>query len=879
MRILKLSVLLLVSWAVGQLLPDSIAIRLKEQGINPYAAPPPPPGTPLPLNLPESDCSGAIRLCNSIYSYPGGIPSSGQVSELGSGGRGTCLSGGEHRSVWFIFTVQTAGTMGFLICPNAAFGNDYDFAMWDVTGLQDPCSIFNGTGNVPTPIRCNFSVPNVNSCCGGINCGNNGLTGLDHTNPQPGSISLGAGGPAVMDGLNVNAGQTFLLLVDNWSNNNVGFSINFYGTAQYFDVTPPELDSAYTICSSSYDSQLPALEVLRARFNELIAPSSIAANGSDFRLIDNTTNAPVPITAAAPVNPPQTNTVQLTLGQALVPGRSYTLHVAYNDGTTPTTGADGNTIGDQCAVYIPSTGIPVGNSATSYTFTVPDTMEISLTLTPPRCTGTPTGQIAAQTVGPFGPYQYVLLSGTSTVPPTTGWAPTATWTNRGAGTYTLWVRDARGCLQRRIVQLQDPPPVQVILEDSLLWACGGQNTGFVQLNGTGGTGGPYEFSLLPVAPNWQSSGLFTGLGVGTYTARVRDGNGCIAIRTIDIQQSPDVTLSLIAVDTIRCYGETGGFTVQAAGGFGTTYTYILQPGGISNNTGIFTGLTFGPYTVEAKDARGCSTTLTLTLTQPDSLHVQSVQTASNTCQRDRNGSIQVTVAGGNPPYTYSWRDSDGNALSANETLSNLPAGSYTLTVTDRKGCTAGPYTYEVQYNYHAELRGISYEIVEDCPKKVMRYTVDAAGVEPLTFVWTWEDGSQQTTTSPSAERSYNPLQGGTLPVKVEVLSGGACGVDTTIEVTFTACSGLIFPTAFTPNGDGLNDRWGIQALGFQRYSLLIYDRWGGEVWSNGGNTQLFWDGRNKSGQEVPEGTYIYLFDGVDNNGNTVRRSGTVTLLR
>lgn len=874
----KLIVLFLGAIGMGQVLPDSVLIRLKEQGINPYAAPPPPPGTPMPLNLPESDCSGAIRICTNTYSYPGGIPSAGLVSELGSDGRGTCLAGGENRSVWFIFTVQTGGTLGFVICPNASSFNDYDFALWDVTGLQNPCAIFSGTGNVPAPIRCNFSVPAATSCCGGITCSNDGLTGLDHTNPQPGNLNHGPVGPPVMPGLNVNAGQTFLLVVDNWSDNNVGFTITFYGTAQYFDATPPDLDSAYTVCSSSYDSQLPALQKLRARFDELITPSSIAADGSDFRLIDNTTNTAVPITAAAPVNPPQTNTVELTLGQALVPGRSYTLHVAYNDGTNPITGTDGNTISDRCGIYITTTNIAVGSSATSYTFTVPDTMDIQVTLTPPRCVGTPTGQIAVQTVSPFGPHAYVLVSGNSAAPPATGWATTSTWTNRPAGTYTVWIRDARGCIQRRTVQLQDPTPVQLVLEDSLLWACGGQNTAFVQLNGSGGTP-PYEFSVLPIAPTWQANGLFTGLSGGTYTLRVRDANGCIATRTIDIQQSPAVTLSLVAMDTIGCYGETGGFTVQAAGGFGTNYTYTLQPNGPSNTTGAFTGLAEGTYTVKAQDERGCPATLSVTLAQPDSLHVQDAQITSTLCLRDRNGAIQLTVMGGNPPYSYSWQDSAGNPLTADETLSALAVGTYTVTLTDRKGCTAGPYTYRVPYNYHAELRGFSYELVEDCPNKVMRYTVEATGVEPLSFVWTWEDGSQETTTSPTVQRSYSPLQGGTLPVKVEVRSGNACGVDTTVQVPFTACSGLLFPTAFTPNGDGINDRWVIQALGFQRYILILYDRWGGEVWTNGGNTTLFWDGRNKGGQELPEGAYIYLFDGVDNNGKTIRRSGTVTLLR
>lgn len=874
------AVLLLAGLSAAQVLPESTLIRLKEQGINPYATPP-QPGV-FPLNLPESDCPGAIRVCTNTYSYPGGIPTPGQILELDNTGRGTCLLGGEHRSVWFIFTVQTGGTLGFLLCPNAATNNDYDFALWDVTGLTNPCSIFQGTGNVPAPIRCNFSVPNQSLCCGGIVCGNNGLTGLDHTNTQPGSLSYGASGPAVMPGLTVTAGQTFLLLVDNWSDNNVGFTITFYGTAQYFDATPPELDSAYRVCSPDYDTQLPALTRLRVRFDELINPNSVTADGSDFTVVHNATNTAVPITAAAPLNPPQTNTVELTLGQPLLPGQTYTVYVGYNPPGSGSNngqpGSDGNTIADQCGIYVSTTNVAPGSGSSSYTFTVVDTLNIQVTLVSPRCVGTPTGEIRAQVSGGLSPYEYVLLSGSGTIPPTTGWSPVSVWAGRTAGTYTVWVRDRMGCIQRRVVQLIDPTPVSVIVEDSLLSACGGLPTGFVRLNGSGGTP-PYEFSVLPIAPTWQGSGYFGGLGTGTYTLRVRDANGCIATRTISVQIAPAVSLQLVSVDTVRCYGETGGFTVQATGGSGSGFTYSLSTGQTSP-TGIFTGLPAGTYQVLAVDGAGCKDSLQVTLTQPDSLHLTGVSISPSLCLRTAQGAITVTATGGNPPYTFLWRDSIGTPLSSTaETLSDIPTGAYSVVVTDRKGCTYGPVSYTVPYTYHAEIRGFSYEVVEDCPKKRLRYTVETAGVSPLSYIWTWEDGSQETTSAPTIEREYNPLQGGTLPVQVEVLSGGQCAVDTLVQVPFTACAGLLIPSVLTPNGDGINDLWEIQALGFQRYTVVVYNRWGQEVWSNNGDLSKQWDGRDKRGQPLLEGAYVYYFTGVDNNGRTVQRTGTVTLLR
>jgi len=130
---------------------------MKELGISPAPAPW-PPGVPQPLTNPASDCPGAIRICQAVYTFSQAVPDYGTTQEL-PGGAGTCLARGERKTVWFIFTVQQGGTLGFIIDPGRS--TDYDFAMWDVTGLSNPCSAI---GSQP-PIRCNYSAYKTTTSC------------------------------------------------------------------------------------------------------------------------------------------------------------------------------------------------------------------------------------------------------------------------------------------------------------------------------------------------------------------------------------------------------------------------------------------------------------------------------------------------------------------------------------------------------------------------------------------------------------------------------------------------------------------------------------------------------------------------------------------
>jgi gliding motility-associated-like protein len=87
------------------------------------------------------------------------------------------------------------------------------------------------------------------------------------------------------------------------------------------------------------------------------------------------------------------------------------------------------------------------------------------------------------------------------------------------------------------------------------------------------------------------------------------------------------------------------------------------------------------------------------------------------------------------------------------------------------------------------------------------------------------------------------------------------------------------PSAFSPNNDGLNDRFEFGLQGFVSYVFTVFNRWGEVVFSTSNPTE-FWDGRKQGTEDsAPEGTYVYKFVGVTSLAQTVEKSGSITLVR
>ena len=160
---------------------------------------------------------------------------------------------------------------------------------------------------------------------------------------------------------------------------------------------------------------------------------------------------------------------------------------------------------------------------------------------------------------------------------------------------------------------------------------------------------------------------------------VTDANGCTSTATATISEPPALASSFTQVNVL-CFGNaTGSIDLTVTGGV-APYTFAW-----SNNTTQedLQNIPAGVYTVIATDANGCTTTQTVTITQPQAALSLSSTQVNVLCFGNSTGSINLTVAGGTAPYTYAWSNN-----TTQEDPQNLAAGSYTVTVTDANGCTA-----------------------------------------------------------------------------------------------------------------------------------------------------------------------------------------------
>ena len=205
------------------------------------------------------DCDGAIPLCGGIFSEESAPPGTGNVLEY----TGACNSGMETMSLWYTFTVQQPGELSFIITPNNEL-DDYDWGLFNITA--GGCAGINLQDGSSPEVSCN-SYGSFNS---------NGPTGISTVNGGSGN-SNGPGdvnGPPFNANLNVEIGQTFALIVMNWSNSPDGYTIDFNeSTATLYDDQQPEITAAVPACTNNQ------IELL---FSELIVSSTVEA--SDFSI-------------------------------------------------------------------------------------------------------------------------------------------------------------------------------------------------------------------------------------------------------------------------------------------------------------------------------------------------------------------------------------------------------------------------------------------------------------------------------------------------------------------------------------------------------------------------------------------------------------------
>ncbi|MEN9640765.1 MAG: hypothetical protein RLZZ262_2634 [Bacteroidota bacterium] len=200
--------------------------------------------------------------------------------------------------------------------------------------------------------------------------------------------------------------------------------------------------------------------------------------------------------------------------------------------------------------------------------------------------------------------------------------------------------------------------------------CSTGNTGAILSNVSGTS--PYTYSW---SNNATTSNL-TNLAPGSYTVTVTDGNGCTTTASSTLTAPSAVTISGTATQPGCSSG--GSITVTTAGGTGTRT--VTWSNGATGNT--ISNLQPGSYTATVTDANGCTASTAFSITSVSSIVIAGSVTPIS-CPSFTNGAIAVTASGGTGNKTFSW--SNG---ATGGSISNLPAGTYTVTATDAAGCTA-----------------------------------------------------------------------------------------------------------------------------------------------------------------------------------------------
>jgi hypothetical protein len=310
------------------------------------------------------------------------------------------------------------------------------------------------------------------------------------------------------------------------------------------------------------------------------------------------------------------------------------------------------------------------------------------TITNVTCNGLSNGSISLGVTGSAGPYTW---NWSRVSPAATGGPVTSnTITNLSAGTYTVTVT-APGSCSGTFTALITQPNVLTVNRTITNYLCFGQ-TGAINLTVTGGTPAyTYDWSNDgPDTPDNDTKDL-SGITAGTYTVTVTDSRGCTASTSATIT-GPMSGMSLTSTKTnVSCNGgNNGSIDLGVSGGTpGYTYSWSNLPG--SPDPQDQSGLSAGTYTVTVTDVNGCTATRSETITQPAVLSISLLKT-DPTCPPgatppvNSNGSIDLSVTGGTPVYTYSWSNLAGSPDPQDQT--GLTAGTYTVTVTDANSCTA-----------------------------------------------------------------------------------------------------------------------------------------------------------------------------------------------
>ncbi|MCG8701831.1 MAG: hypothetical protein MI922_27505, partial [Bacteroidales bacterium] len=384
-----------------------------------------------------------------------------------------------------------------------------------------------------------------------------------------------------------------------------------------------------------------------------------------------------------------------------------------------------------------------------------------------------------------------------------------------SGKYTIRVTDAKGCSQVDSAELTKPDPLEVILLSTTDIKCNGEHKGAVNIDIKGGTP-PYKYSWNHGSKDQNLSDIMAG----NYTVKVIDNNSCVKSVSATVNEPPALVSRFANIKNVPCQGDnTGAITTSVTGGM-PPYTYVWSNG---DSTAAINNLVIGKYDVTITDSNGCISALSTEITEPTKLTGEVTNVNDINCFGTNEGAISIDIKGGTPPYTYGWSNGDNQ-----QNLTRIPAGDYSVKVTDYNGCQIN---LESSVQQPPQLVASIDEVVDiKCfGDKTGSINVGVTGgVEPYQYSWSNGDITQDLLNIPA----------GLYVLKVKDSKGCVTDANTDVKEPQPLVVENSSITNIKCNGDEEGDVTIAVRGGVEPYTY---------EWSNGASTRDI--------QNIPAGTY------------------------
>lgn len=360
-------------------------------------------------------------------------------------------------------------------------------------------------------------------------------------------------------------------------------------------------------------------------------------------------------------------------------------------------------------------------------------------------------------------------------------------------------------------------------------------------------------------------------GIYNVIVKAADKYGCkdSAFDKITVLASPNINAG---ADTAICFGNS--VTLQASGG--ATYEWISFPSlSCINCANPVAKPDFNTtYCVKGNDFFGCSASDSV-IVQVNRPFIMSTSASDTLCHGEK---VTLTASGAN---LYQWSPATflDNPTSAHPVFNALADTSiiYTIIGRDNKNCFADTATVKIKVYPIPQMQVLQNNISLNVGSSVQLTTKNSADVTQ----WRWSPSTwlnDPTLASPTATPQQSVIY------TVVASNAGACVAREQINITILCNNANVFvPNTFSPNNDGMNDKFFPRGKGlFSIKSLMIFNRWGQMIFQktnfNANNPNDGWDG-TYNGKQMPSDVYVYIMDVICQNSTVYSVKGNVTLIR